>query len=483
MDNSSFVFTKCCFKSDRLLGLLAKSDIGFYLESSLDTHNLGRYSFFGLEPFLTVQFKNGLIIQEENGTKKIFQGNIFEKLRYLLNKYRLDTQDKKINLPFLGGAVGFLSYDLGFCLEKISRKNTDDLNIPDLWLAFFDVILCIDHYQDKILIFSSGFPETKPSLRKKRAGERLKYFINKLRNFEEKNADISLENYSYQDYKLVSNFSYSDYIKAVNESLDYIIKGDIYQINLSQRFYTETDLSSEHLYTNLRSVFPVPFGGLLKTRDFSIISGSPERFLKFDGKFLTTRPMKGTRQRSQNRILDMKFRKSLENSKKDKAELLMIVDLERNDLGRVCDYGSVKVETLRNFEEYSTVFQTTSQIKGKLYPQMDRIDIIKACFPGGSITGCPKIRAMQIIEELEPNRRGIYTGSLGYFSFSGTMDFNILIRSFLKKGKDIYFGVGGGIVYDSRPQSEYQETLVKAEALKRALKASHRGTIAAMVNR
>jgi para-aminobenzoate synthetase component 1 len=214
----------------------------------------------------------------------------------------------------------------------------------------------------------------------------------------------------------------------------------------------------------------VPFAGILKTGDFSIISGSPERFLRYDGDFVVTRPMKGTRRRSQNEILDRKFKNELQDSAKDKAELLMIVDLERNDLGKVCDYGSVKVESLRNIEEYNTVFQATSQIKGRLYPGMDRVDIIKACFPGGSITGCPKIRAMQIIEELEPNRRGIYTGSMGYFGFNGTMDFNILIRSFFKMAKDVYFSVGGGIVYDSKPQSEYEETLVKAEALKRALK-------------
>lgn len=473
MNNSSSIYIKKSLNSQDLLGLLKENQTGFYLESTLGAYNLGRFSFFGIEPFMTIQLKDGLITKCQEGKSKSYKGNIFEQLRLLLNQYRLVNNERKVNFPFLSGAVGFLSYDLGFYLEKIRRKNTDDLKTPDLWFGFFDVILCLDHYTDKLFIFSSGFPETKSRLRKKRADSRLKYFLNKLDSIDRKNEFFVDRNSNIHDYSLKSNFSYEKYIKAVNRCLDYIVKGDIYQINLSQRFHTQTDLSDEDLYMNLRQVFPVPFGGMLKTKEFSIISGSPERFLKYDGQFLTTRPMKGTRPRSKDKYLDGKFRKSLESSKKDKAELLMIVDLERNDLGKVCDYGTVKVESLRNFEEYSTVFQTTSQIKGKLYPEMDRIDILKACFPGGSITGCPKIRAMQIIEELEPNRRGIYTGSLGYLSFNGNMDFNILIRSFFKKNKDIYFGVGGGIVYDSKPGSEYQETLVKAQALKLALKGFH----------
>ncbi|MDD5005000.1 MAG: aminodeoxychorismate synthase component I [Candidatus Omnitrophica bacterium] len=476
MNNSAYIYKKLNFTTHRLLRLLEKSKTGFLLESNLDNANLGRYSFFGIEPFLTIQCKDGIVTKTQENRKQSFKGNIFIEMRSLLNKYRLNSNGKKINFPFLAGAVGFLSYDLGFYLEKIQRKNIDDLGIPDLWFAFFDIIIAIDHYRDNLLIFSTGFPETSASSRRKRANSRLKDILYKLNDADEIDK-ISLGRTPCRNGGLESNLSHRNYLKTVNKSLDYITKGDIYQINLSQRFHTNTDLSDAELYANLKDVFPVPFGGILKTGDFSIISGSPERFLKYDGRFLVTRPMKGTRPRSQNRILDRQFKAELERSHKDKAELLMIVDLERNDLGRVCDYGSVKVEALRNFEEYSTVFQTTSQIRGRLYPEMDRIDIIKACFPGGSITGCPKIRAMQIIEELEPNRRGIYTGSLGYFSFNGNMDFNILIRSFLKKNSDVYFGVGGGIVYDSQPEAEYQETLVKAEALKKALKGSYNEAI------
>jgi len=470
VNNSAYAYKKLSFKTSDLLGLLKKNREGFLLESSLDTYNLGRYSFFGIDPFLTLQCKDGAITQTQGNSKESFKGNIFKHLKLMLDNYKLEGLTKDKRFPFLGGALGFLSYDLGFYLENISRKNSDDLKVPDLWFAFFDVVLCLDHYRNEVLIFSTGFPEIGGNLRKRRAELRLKWLLNKLDeikygyNFEYRS------DFNSTEHRLESNFSYQDYIYAVKKSLDYITKGDIYQINLSQRFHTKTGLSDEELYVNLKNNFPVPFGGFLKTGDFSIISASPERFLRYDGDCVFTRPMKGTRKRTGNINLDRRLRKGLENSTKDKAELLMIVDLERNDLGKVCDYGSIEVESLRTIEEYSTVFQTTSQVKGRLYPEMDRVDIIKACFPGGSITGCPKIRAMQIIEELEPNRRGIYTGSLGYFGFNGTMDFNILIRSFFKQEKDVYFGVGGGIVYDSKPKLEYEETLIKAEALKRALK-------------
>jgi len=239
----------------------------------------------------------------------------------------------------------------------------------------------------------------------------------------------------------------------------------------------EYQLSPIELYSSLRNVNPAPFSAYLDFGDFKILSSSPERFLTLRGSFVSTRPMKGTRPRSINLIEDKRLKEELLNSQKDKAELIMIVDLERNDLGRVCEYGSIKVTNLRNLEEYSKVFQTTAKVEGILHKDKDRIDLIKACFPGGSITGCPKIRAMEIIEELEPTKRNIYTGSLGYLSFSGDMDLNILIRTILLKGNKIYFQAGGGIVYDSDPEEEYQETLDKARALLETIESSVRHPI------
>jgi len=469
MNNSEFICKSLDFDINKLLSVLSNEKIGFLLESSLDPYNLGRYSFFGIDPFLVIQSKDKVITKTQNNKKRIFRGNILRELRLLLRQYYINTQGSKIHFPFLGGAVGFFSYDLGFYLEKISRKNKDNLGIPDAWFAFFDVILCVDHYRGSVLMFSTGFPKQHPKDRQKWAVHRINYIINKINT---KIDSISVKSASCREYPIYSNFKHQEYLSTVDKALDYIQKGDIYQVNLSQRFSTRTDLSTEHLYYNLKQVFPVPFGGILKTGAIDIISGSPERFLKLDGHSLSTRPMKGTRGRSQNYAEDNKLRKQLEHSIKDKAELLMIVDLERNDLGRVCEYNTVKVKNLRTIERYSSVYQATAQIKGELFSKCDRIDALKACFPGGSITGCPKIRAMEIIEELEPNRRNIYTGSLGYFSFCGKMDFNILIRSFLKKNNQIHFGVGGGIVSDSKPELEYQETLVKAKALTLALRGS-----------
>jgi len=455
------------FDINKLLGVLSKEKIGFLLESSNDVYNLGRYSFFGISPFLIIQSKDGLITEDFEARRSIFRGDIFEELKKLLEEYRIDTNSSKISFPFIGGAVGYFSYDLGFFLEKIKRKNPDDLSIPDAWFGLFDVVLCIDHYRDCADILSTGFPKRTSRERRKHALARIDELVNKLDSpYTYRNKDNIC-----QQYPLVSNFSYLDYVDKVDRALSYITKGDIYQVNLCQRFSTLTEKSAEELYFNLRQVFPVPFGGILKTGNFEIISGSPERFLRFDGRFLSTRPMKGTRPRSDNDILDRRLKRELENSNKDKAELLMIVDLERNDLGKICKYRTIKVKNLRMIEQYSSVYQATAQIEGELFSKYDRIDAIKACFPGGSITGCPKIRAMEIIEELESVRRNIYTGSMGYLSFCGKMDFNILIRSFLKKGRNIYFGVGGGIVFDSKPELEYQEILDKAKCLISALRA------------
>jgi para-aminobenzoate synthetase component 1 len=274
----------------------------------------------------------------------------------------------------------------------------------------------------------------------------------------------------HQTAELKSNFTKEDYILAIKKAKEYIRKGDIYQVNLSQQFYTRTDLSGFEIYKCLRKLSPSYFSAYFDAGDYQILSSSPESFLRLEGDLVTTRPMKGTRPRSQNKVKDIRLKKDLLGSPKDKAELIMIVDLERNDLGRVCSYDSIKVATLRQLEEYNTVFQTTATVCGRLHKDKDRIDLIRACFPGGSITGCPKIRAMEIIEELEPSRRSIYTGSLGYLSFSGNMDLNILIRTILKKGNNLYFSVGGGIVADSEPEEEYRETLVKARAMMEAIK-------------
>jgi para-aminobenzoate synthetase component 1 len=271
---------------------------------------------------------------------------------------------------------------------------------------------------------------------------------------------------------LKSNFSHEEYLRAVENVREYIRAGDIFQVNLSQRFEADLSIPPYELYQRLRKINPAPFASYLDFDGVSVVGASPERFLKVQGDWVETRPIKGTRPRGKSAAEDRALADELLASIKDRAENVMIVDLERNDLGRVCRYGTVRVTELAILETYPTVFHLTSTVKGRLCEDKDRIDLLKATFPGGSITGAPKVRAMEIIDELESTRRSVYTGSIGYLSFSGEMDLNIVIRTFLVKGGRAYFQVGGGIIYDSEPEAEYVETLDKARALIQALNLS-----------
>lgn len=422
----------------------------FFLDSSLNFDGLGRYSFIGFGPEFILKTKR--------------KENPFPLLRRYLNKFKLPSELNRIS-PFLGGFCGYLSYDLGLQLEKIDSKKHDGLEIPTAYLGFYSAVISIDHTKKQLTIFSSGFPEKNSRLRKIKAEEQFREIERLLSMVEESvcdNGEIEIRN-------LESNFTKNEYLGAVNKAKRHIAEGEIYQINLSQRFCADCSVRGLSLYQRLRRMFPAGFCAYFDAGDFQVISSSPERFLSLRKNKVITRPMKGTRPRGRLEDEDLSLKEELLNSAKDKAELLMIVDLERNDLGRVCEYESIKVTRPRVLEAYTTVFQTTAQIEGRLHKNKDRVDLLRACFPGGSITGCPKIRAMQIIDKLEPVGRNIYTGTLGYLDLAGNMDFNILIRTILLKNKRVYFQVGGGIVADSVPEAEYEETLVKAKAIFKAL--------------
>ena len=425
----------------------------FFLDSSLNSNSLGRYSFLGIDPFYVLETKNQ---------------DPFSRLREILGRYKFSLPGSPI--PFLGGAVGHLAYDLGFSLEKkLKTRPKAALKIPDCAFGFYNTIIIIDHFKESLHIFSVGFPERGYRLEKALCEFNFKKIYKLLCKIDSIARSDREDKPGLNPTELKSNFTKEGYILAVKRAKAYIREGDIYQVNLSQEFNAKTHSSGYEIYRRLRKISPSYFSAYLDCGDYQILSSSPEGFLRLEGNLVTTRPMKGTRPRSKNRLNDSRFKKELLESAKDKAELVMIVDLERNDLGRVCDYDSIKVNRLRQLEKYSTVFQTTATLSGRLHKNKDRIDLIRASFPGGSITGCPKIRAMEIIEELEPSRRSIYTGSLGYLSFSGAMDLNILIRTILKKEDKLYFSVGGGIVADSKPEDEYQETLVKARAMTEAI--------------
>jgi para-aminobenzoate synthetase component 1 len=443
----------------------APRPFSFFLDSGMDAPKLGRYSFLGSDPFLVLRSRGDHVSLIRNGVEEVRRGNPFDILDELLKVYTLDGSVAKV--PFTGGAVGYFSYDLCHFIERLPAHAVDDVNVPECYLAFYDAAVAFDHLENKAYIVSTGFPELNEKRRLRRAAERLQEIRNRVFLATPPAAD-TLE-VSVKGAALKANFTHEGYLEAVAKAREYICAGDIFQVNLSQRFETELNTPPFELYKRLRKINPAPFANYFNFDGVSIVGASPERFLKLRGDWVETRPIKGTKPRGKTPAEDRALAESLVKSVKDRAENTMIVDLERNDIGRVCRYGTVKVTELAILETYPTVFHLTSTVVGQLREGKDRIDLLKATFPGGSITGAPKVRAMEIIDELEPTRRGVYTGSLGYLSFGGDMDLNIVIRTIVIKGGKAYFQVGGAIVYDSEPESEYIETLDKGRALMKAL--------------
>lgn len=448
------------------------SPYSFFLDSALPSAKLGRFSFIGIEPFLIFKSKKDRITLDWITRKETLKGNPFFALKGLFERFRLDSELPEF--PFTGGGVGYFSYDLKDFNERLPDRATDDINISDSVVCFYDTILAFDRSSGEFFIMSSGFPE-KGRRRLYRERARLESLKNKIYAANQDPASAWNPDFIQKraNTKLESNFTKDSYIKAIEKAKEYIKAGDIYQVNLSQRFKVTMNMDPFDLYKILRTINPAPFASFLNFGDVKIVSASPERFLKKEGLRIETRPIKGTRPRGRNISEDARLKKELTESVKDRAENLMIIDLERNDLGRICEYGSVNVSEFMACEEYATVFHLVSTVQGKLRKNVDAIDCLINCFPGGSITGAPKIRSMEIIEELEPVKRSVYTGSIGYIGFNGNMDTSIVIRTFVIKGNTAYFQVGGGIVYDSDPEKEYQETLDKAKALIEAISYEH----------
>jgi len=437
----------------------------FFLDSGMDHHKLGRYSFIGYSPFLVLSSRGSECTINRVSETTCLIGNPFDILGQFLELYRLDSS--ALPVPFAGGAVGYLSYDLCHFIERLPSTAVDDLELPECYFGFYDVVLAFDNLQGKSYIVSTGFPELEETTRLKRARERIVEVKARLVDDVGK-LEPAAQTCAAAD-TLRGGFSHKEYVAAVERARQYIIAGDIFEVNLSQRFETELVISPYELYRRLRQINPAPFACYLGFDETTIVSASPERFLRTRGDWVETRPIKGTRARGQTPEEDQALARELLNSIKDRAENIMIVDLERNDLGRVCRYGTVKVTELAILEVFPTVFHLTSTVEGRLRKGKNSIDLLKATFPGGSITGAPKVRAMEIIDELEPTRRSVYTGNIGYIGFDGSLDLNIVIRTFIIKNDKAYFQVGGAVVYDSDPEAEYQETLDKGRALINAL--------------
>lgn len=447
--------------SFQIYTLFKDEPYSFFLDSGRDHDTMGRYSFIGANPFLVFTSKDEEIRIIEDEIEMHIKSNPFHELKKLFNKYKYDYNS---DFPFLGGAVGFLSYDLCHFIEEIPRTAIDDVNIPDCYFGFYDGIVIIDHLKNEVFISALGIRGNED------------FVLNELEDKINKGKIpvICMTNNTNENLEFKSNFTKDEYMGALDKIHQYIGDGDIYQTNLTQRVQCDLQMTPLELYYHLRSLNPAPFASYIDFKEGQIVSSSPERFIKIRGNKIETRPIKGTLPRGKTKEEDDYNRNELINSEKDKAELLMIVDLERNDLGRISKPGTVKVPELFKLEEYETVFHLVSTVTGELKDDIDVVDCITATFPGGSITGAPKIRAMEIIDEVEPTQRNIYTGSIGYIGFNGDVDLNIVIRTIVCKEQQGYFGIGGGIVWDSNNQLEYEETFHKGKALMEALKRTYK---------
>ena len=473
-----------------LFELIKDRPYSFFLDSGMDPQRLGRYSFLGSEPFLVMNSRGSEITLIRGQGNEVQQGNPFDTMGKLLEIYKLDHCPAPV--PFPGGAVGYFSYDLCHFIERLPSTAIDDLKLPESYFAFYDTIVAFDHLEGRAYLIATGFPEMKEGQRLRRARIRLEemkdwlysshsVIASEAKQSRDRDCFVATAPRNYRQNKeimLKSNFTPEEYMKAVNRVREYIAAGDVFQVNLSQRFEADLEIPPYELYKRLRAVNPAPFASYLNFPGIAVVGASPERFLKVQSDLVETRPIKGTRPRGRDSVEDERLANELNRSIKDRAENVMIVDLERNDLGRVCYYGTVKVTELAILETFPTVFHLTSTVVGRLSRGKSNIDLLKATFPGGSITGAPKVRAMEIIDELEPTKRSVYTGSIGYLSFNEDMDVNIVIRTFLIKEGKAYFQVGGGIIYDSDPEAEYMETLDKAKALIQALQLAPKVVVA-----
>lgn len=434
----------------------------FLLESASRPIRTGRYSFLGAEPFLIFKSKGRKIEVIKNGEKTIVYNSPLKILRGLIKQYRTD----RINglPPFTGGAIGILNYDFVHHFERLPKTTVDDLNLPDAYFIFIDTLIAFDHFSDKAWII------TNPGIR----DETYSSAVSRLDSIMERLTGSSKTSSGLEKQKIGSRIRYEMpkdvYESIVRRAKEYIAAGDIFQANLSQRLSAEIGcLDPWRLYKILSEINPSPFAAFLEFDGYHVVSSSPERLIKVEDNIVETRPIAGTRPRGKNPEGDSEMRAELLLNEKERAEHIMLIDLERNDLGRVCDYGSIGVDELMVTEDYSHVIHIVSNIGGKLVKGKDCFDVIRAAFPGGTITGVPKVRCMEIIDELEPVTRGPYTGSIGYISFAGDMDLNIVIRTFVIKDGIAYVHAGAGIVADSIPEREYYETLQKAEALIKTL--------------
>ncbi len=458
------------------LRIAAVEPEAFLLESVEGGEHVGRYTFIGIQPYKKMIARGREITIEEGKGRRTFIGDIFEELKQALSGYvpaRLSGLP-----PFTAGAVGFFAYDVVRQIEKLPATAKDELGVPDACLMFFDQVLAFDHVKKEIhLMVTSDLTREKKAGAYGRAVQRLNRLERRLANALPKTRRKKNEG----KLKLEARTSKATFLKGVQKTKEYIAAGDIFQCVLSQRFDCEPGVDAFDIYRSLRIVNPSPYMYFLrfaledastkkpKTITHHIVGSSPELLVRVHGRAIEYRPIAGTRPRSADEVEDRAIEADLRADEKERAEHIMLVDLGRNDVGRVSEFGTVKVKDLMFVERYSHVMHLVSALEGKLRSGLDPIDAFRACFPAGTLSGAPKIRAMEIIEELEPARRGVYGGSVFYADFSGNLDSCIAIRTLYMNGKEGHIQAGAGIVADSVPEKEFEESRNKAQAVLRAI--------------
>ena len=450
---------------------IASGPYAFLLESASGPEKIGRYCFLGSSPFALFKSAGNRVEVQEDGAARTWQTqNPLEDFRQYLDKFSFAALE---GLPRLScGAVGYMSYDVVRFVEHLPDCPEDDRGLPDIFYMFYDEILIFDHLNKTVKVVCSQRTDgTSPEQAYRQATERIDRVIEELRRpLTTVTDDIEPVGEITQAYE--SNFERRDYLAAVEKAKEYVRAGDIFQVVPSQRLKTETNAAPFDIYRALRVVNPSPYMFFLKLDDLHLIGSSPEVMVQVENRRVTVRPIAGTRPRGATEEEDERLEAELLADPKERAEHIMLVDLGRNDVGRVSKYNTVALHEIMVIEKYSHVMHIVSEVGGDLRDEMTALDALKACLPAGTLSGAPKVRAMQIIDELEPTKRGPYGGAVGYFDFSGNMDTCITIRTIVLSGKTAYVQAGGGVVADSVPETEYEETLNKARALLRAIQVA-----------
>lgn len=443
--------------------LKTQSEHSFLLESVEGGENLARYSFIGHNPHIIFKAKGEKISIQDGDNISECSGDPITKLKEIMSQFNPIVIPE---LPrFHGGAVGYFSYDSIRYIEDIPNSNADKLKTPDVFFVIADTILAFDHVKHKIIIISNAIVKDDVELSYNNAVSNINSFLEQLNKpLDPELFQLNTEiNGSKDDY--ASNFTLEQFSQIVNKAKKYIYDGDIFQVVLSQRFSKKTKLAPFEIYRKLRMINPSPYMFYLNFGKTKLIGSSPEILVRLEGEKATLRPIAGTRPRGKTVEEDRELEKDLLADEKEKSEHIMLVDLGRNDLGRCCKYSTVKTTDLMTIERYSHVMHIVSNVEGTIKDNLGGLDLYKSCFPAGTLSGAPKVRAMEIIDELENVQRGPYGGAIGYFDFAGNMDTGIIIRTILMQDDTVHIQAGAGIVADSNPEMEYQETINKAKAL------------------